>query len=271
MILDLTIENLLKSGCNTDEANELFNTSENYTLQCNNGNFYVSKSDNMFYTGIDFYRMTYFNNGSLRFPFKCPNLVPKYFDLALNEFLEKQKTILGILYNETDQFNKFISNEIERSQQRIESQKEFLLKMKHHKFENKENDIKICEGYIDYLKVKQQPQQISKPKKEFKDFFKTDINISVIEKIQDDFKEYYGKKMAMLIYLLETEFNLIRYSLDSKTDSRKHFVDSLNKSNTNMQPINKCFVSHTYKLDITNFEKNKDFVRIKEKLQETIK
>ena len=172
MILDLTIENLLKSGCNTDEANELFNTSENYTLQCNNGNFYVSKSDNMFYTGIDFYRMTYFNNGSLRFPFKCPNLVPKYFDLALNEFLEKQKTILGILYNETDQFNKFISNEIERSQQRIESQKEFLLKMKHHKFENKENDIKICEGYIDYLKVKQQPQQISKPKKSLKIFLK---------------------------------------------------------------------------------------------------
>jgi hypothetical protein len=34
----------------------------------------------------------------------------------------------------------------------------------------------------------------------------------------------------MLIYLLETEFKLISYSLDSKTDSRKHFVDSLNKS-----------------------------------------
>jgi hypothetical protein len=110
-----------------------------------------------------------------------------------------------------------------------------------------------------------------KPKNEFKDFFNKDVSIKVIEKIQDDFKEYYGKKMAMLIYLLETEFKLISYSLDSKTDSRKHFVDSLNKSKINMQPINISFVTHTYKLDITKFEENEDFTRIKEKLQEAIK
>lgn len=110
-----------------------------------------------------------------------------------------------------------------------------------------------------------------KPKNEFKDFFNTDVSVKVIEKIQDDFKDYYGKKMAILIYLLETEFKLISYSLDSKTDSRKHFVDSLNKSKINMQPINISFVTHTYKLDITKFEENEDFVRIKEKLQEAIK
>ncbi|MCB6087589.1 hypothetical protein [Flavobacterium psychrophilum] len=134
----------------------------------------------------------------------------------------------------------------------------------------KENPI-LFDGFYDNNTEQPQQIKIGKPKNEFKDFFNTDVNISVIEKIQDDFKEYYGKKMAMLIYLLETEFNLITYSLDSKTDSRKHFVDSLNKSKTNMQPINKSFVPYTYRLDITNFEKNKDFVRIKEKLQETIK
>ncbi|MCB5984619.1 hypothetical protein LIT13_13525, partial [Flavobacterium psychrophilum] len=157
MILNLTIENLLKSGCNTDEANKLFNTSENYTLQCNNGNFYVSKPDNRFYTGIDFYRMIYFNIEGLRFPYNCPDLVNEYFGLALIEFLEKQKTILGLLFNEKDQFNKFISIEIERTQKRIESQKEFLLKMKYHKFESKENDIQICESYINYLMAKESP------------------------------------------------------------------------------------------------------------------
>lgn len=272
MIQELTKENLQKVGFKKNDVNELYKTIDTFTLQCNDGNIFVSKPENKFYTGIDFYRITYFKNGSLLFPYNCPDLVNEYFDLALIEFLAKQKTVLGLLFNEKDQFNKFISNEIERSQQRIDSQKEFLLKMKHHKFESKENDIQICESYINYLEAKKPSQaKPTKPKNEFKDFFNTDVSVKVIEKIQDDFKEYYGKKMAILIYLLETEFKLISYSLDSKTDSRKHFVDSLNKSKINMQPINKSFVTHTYKLDITKFEENEDFVRIKGKLQEAIK
>lgn len=108
-------------------------------------------------------------------------------------------------------------------------------------------------------------------KKEFKDFFNPDVKIETITIIQNEFKEYYGKKMAVLIYLLETEFKVILYSLDSKTDGRKHLVDSLNNSKPNMQPINKCFVTHSYKLDINNFENDKDFKNIKEKLLKTIK
>jgi hypothetical protein len=141
--------------------------------------------------------------------------------------------------------------------------------------------LSIQASMVDDIKTPQQHEAVKldqvkknksiKPKNEFKDFFNTDVSVKVIEKIQDDFKEYYGKKMAMLIYLLETEFKLISYSLDSKTDSRKHFVDSLNKSKINMQPINIFFVTHTYKLGITKFEENEDFVRIKEKLQEAIK
>lgn len=107
--------------------------------------------------------------------------------------------------------------------------------------------------------------------KEFKDFFNADVESEVVDKIANDFQDYYGKKMAILIYLLEKEFDLIKYSLDSKTDSRKHFVDSLNKSKINMQPVNKCFVTHSYKLDIRNFEKDKVFLTIKEKLEKTIK
>ncbi len=158
MIQELTKENLRKEGYKEDDVNELYNTITTFTLQCNEGKIFVSKLENKFYTDIDFYRKTHFINGSLRFPYNYPDLVNEYFDLALAEFLQKQKTILGLLFNETDQFNKFISNEIDRSQQRIESQKEFLVKMKHHKFESKENDIKICKGYINYLKKKQQPE-----------------------------------------------------------------------------------------------------------------
>jgi hypothetical protein len=160
MILELTIDNLLKSGCNVKDANELFNRNENYTLQCNEGNFYVCKSENRFYTGTDFYRKTCFENGSLKFPYNCPDLIPDYFDLALEKFLETQKTLLGSLYNEINQRNNFISLEVNNTQQRIETQKEFLLKMKHHKFESKENDIQICDAYIQFLKTKsKEPQQ----------------------------------------------------------------------------------------------------------------
>lgn len=155
MILDLTIENLLKSGLNIQDATELFNTTNTHVLQCNSGNFYVSKTENKFYTEIDFYRITYFYNGSLSFPIRCVDLVPEYFDLALNEFLEKQKTILGILYNETEQFKKFISNEIESSQISIENYKALIKKVGSWRLNNKENDIQIRESYINYLKVKQ--------------------------------------------------------------------------------------------------------------------
>ncbi len=154
MILELTKENLQKIGYNEEDVNKLYNTLDTYILECNNGKIFVSKPENKFYTDLDFYRKTCFENGSLRFPYNCPDLVNEYLDLALAEFLQKQKNLLGILFSEKDQFNKFISNEIERSRQRIDSQKDFLLKMRHHNFESKKNDIQICEGYIEFLKTK---------------------------------------------------------------------------------------------------------------------
>jgi hypothetical protein len=187
MIQELTKENLQKVGFKKDDVNELYSTIDTFTLQCNDGNIFVSKPENKFYTGIDFYRVTYFKN--VRFPYKCPDLVNEYFDLALIEFLAKQKTVLGLLFNEKDQFNKFISNEIERSQQRIDSQKEFLLKMKHHKFESKENDIQICESYINYLEAKKstKPNAFNPDeflKNPYKTIFKDDFAFALFDKMK---------------------------------------------------------------------------------------
>lgn len=167
MILELTINNLVENGYSLQIATELFQTETTFNLKCNEGNFYVSKEENKVYTDIDYYRKVCFEIGSLRFPYNCPDLVNEYFDLALVEFLEKQKTILGILFDRKEQVNNFISNEIKITRQRIESQKEFLLKMKHHKFESKENDIQICEGYINYLKKKEQTESV-KPDEDYK-------------------------------------------------------------------------------------------------------
>lgn len=218
MILELTIENLLNSGCNEELANELFNTTGKYDLRCNNGNFFVSKLENIFYTGIDYDRKVYFNNGCIRFPYNSPDLAPEYFDLALVEFIRKQKAILGILFNEKQQFNKFISNEIKRNEQRIKSQKEYLEKMKHHKFENKEKDIQICEGYINYLKEKlinteniisfiapKEPQLLQN---RYSKIFSNDIGFTIFS---DMFKCYKDDKntlanFSFLFYAMEKEF-----------------------------------------------------------------
>lgn len=275
MILDLTIENLLKSGCNTYEANELYNKSDNNILQCNNGNFYVCKTENKIYTGIDFYRKTYFDNGNLRFPLNCPDLAHEYFDLALTEFLQEQKKSVGMLFDEKNQIKKFISNEIERTIDIINNTTEYLSKMKPYRFKNKEVLINVCESYINFLKAKEIPQQPKavKPdevKKEFKDFFNPDVSINVIETIQSDFKDYKGKKMAYIVYLLETNFKIITYSLNGKNDSRKHFVEAMINKTIAMQGINKYFESNDVKLNIYKFEKASDYVSIKEKLLKTI-
>lgn len=110
-----------------------------------------------------------------------------------------------------------------------------------------------------------------KPKKEFKDYFNSDINIEVIEKIQKDFKDSIGKKMAYLIYLLETDLKFITYSLNGKNDSRKHFVESLINKTISMQGINKYFEPHDVKLNIFQFEKESDYINTKEKLTKAIK
>lgn len=107
-----------------------------------------------------------------------------------------------------------------------------------------------------------------KPKiKTFKEFFNADVSDKVIQKIQTEFKDYNGKNMAYLIYLLDVEFNLITYHLESKTDGRKAFVHSLNKTNPKMQFINDCFNYRAYALKNDNWLKHKNFITIREKLQ----
>jgi hypothetical protein len=112
--------------------------------------------------------------------------------------------------------------------------------------------------------------KLIKPKKDFKDFFNPDVKIETIENIQKVFKDYEAKKLAILIYLLQSEFKLSTYSLDSKTDGRKHFAESLINKTISMQPINNCFVSHAYVLDIRNVEKDNDYINTKEKLTKAI-
>jgi len=65
--------------------------------------------------------------------------------------------------------------------------------------------------------------------------------------------------MAFLIYLLQNEFEVIEYSLNSKVDSRKHFAQSLNPQIIAMQGINKYFEFNEYKLNVREYKKRIDY------------
>lgn len=107
------------------------------------------------------------------------------------------------------------------------------------------------------------------PKKDFKDFFKEHINIDKIEVIQKKYKDFDGKKMAYVIYLLHKEFNVINYSLNSRVESRKHFVFALyKKDNINkMEGINRYFNPSDITLLAPDYSKDNDYTTIKTDIQ----
>ena len=231
---DLTIENLLKSGCNEQEANEHFNTTGDYNLQCNNGKFYVSKLENKFYTGIDYHRKVNFKNSSLSFPVNCPDLIPEYYNLALYNFLEKQKKSLGLLYNGVNQTEKFISNEIKRSKDIIYNAKESFLKRTQHKFESKELLVNVYESYIYFLEAIVLKQPKVKNPDEVKQTFNFTNNFDNIEETK--VLEYFESKLVVPKFIDKNtlhEFLLIAF--DKNELPKKQF--SFNKLNTKKQII----------------------------------
>lgn len=161
MIIELTKENLLNSGCNEAQANELFNSITDYKPLCNNGVFYVSKSENMVYTGIDFYRKEYFENRkNIGFPFNCPNLITEYFDLSLKNYLDNKKELLKTMYVEFDQRKDFILKEIECTDNHINYNNDILKKHNNLFAEDKIKVISIFKAYINFLnrKLLEQPE-----------------------------------------------------------------------------------------------------------------
>lgn len=188
MIQELTKENLQKLGYNENDVNELFNTINTFTLQCNDGNIFVSKPENKFYTGIDFYRVTYFNNGNLRFPFACPELFNEYYTLALSEFLEKQKALFGMLFNELEQTDKFILLETKRNELIIKEQKDYIKLHNKRQWHNKEKIINILETYIYFINNQPQQPEAVKPEPLLKNphetIFAGDFAFTLFEKMK---------------------------------------------------------------------------------------
>lgn len=158
MIVDLTLENLVELGLDKQRATELLKHRNGHTFRGNEGNFYFF--DNKVYTDIDFFKITCFKSGQILFPLDCPDLIPDFYSLALTDYLNKKKEILGLMHNEQHQTNEFIISEIQRSKQYIKSQLEYLEKHKHYAFDGKVTSIDVYKSYIHFLE--NQPQLIKK-------------------------------------------------------------------------------------------------------------
>jgi hypothetical protein len=228
MIQELTKENLQKLGYNENDVNELFNTINTFTLQCNDGNIFVSKPENKFYTGIDFYRVTYFNNGNLRFPFACPELFNEYYTLALSEFLEKQKALFGMLFNELEQTDKFILLETKRNELIIKEQKDYIKLHNKRQWHNKEKIINILETYIYFINNQPQQPEAVKP-----DEVKKELHNDIFKYNAFEVFEFYKEKKQIKVNSrtdLRVIFELLKGdNLLLPTIELKHYIDWLNR------------------------------------------
>ena len=209
MIDKLTKENLQKLGFKEADVNELFNTTGDYNLQCNEGNVFVSKPEDKLYTGIDMYRKIYFTEKNINFPFKCPDLFDEYFELSLAKFFDKQKAELSIHFDEKTQFGKFILLETNRSNEIIKDTKEYIKAHPNTLWIGKERANNILETYIQFLDNKlfvNQQNNIKKPEPTFFDFIH---NVEDKEKFAKDLKETFntefGKDFVPIITLLQIE------------------------------------------------------------------
>jgi len=97
------------------------------------------------------------------------------------------------------------------------------------------------------------------------DFFNPEIEIQISSAIKEKFKYYDGKKLAIVIYLLNKAFNVINISLNSTTINRINFVRYLKDiKNPKMQAINKYF-DHDENLTIN--DSDSDYSLIKKEIE----
>lgn len=250
MIQELTIENLIKLGLSQEDANTLFNADE-YNLQCNAGNFYTLKAENIFYTGFQYWKFVYLTK-NLSFPFNAPELAPEYFSKVLELFLQSKKDKLKALYNEENETQIFLTKEIDWS-------KETILYWENKKLTTKENLIDVLKGYLYFLENYKIPSGKNKAEKivELKDFFYHTTPLQ-LEEIKKTFASYKGKDLAIVIYFL-IQKNKLNITKNSQALGLNPFLKQFAKMEKNeAEAVRKnfqmTFTSNFQLIDINNLE-----------------
>lgn len=161
MIIELTKDNLQKFGFDNEQIIKLLEWNNYAMFFLKDTCCYANNIEKKIYTEIDGFRKYYFENGTVSFPIECPDLIPDYFDLALKNYLDKQKVLLNTMFVEADQKKKFVLNEIGKIKDSIELNKQDLKEKKYYSIGYKNKMIDILDSYISFLenKLKEQTQQ----------------------------------------------------------------------------------------------------------------
>ena len=123
----------------------------------------------------------------------------------------------------------------------------FICRNEYNKTQNEvfNEVVKWCVHWLnEWLENRNQPKKIRK--QPFEKFFIEDrIQRTQIDSIKVEFRALRAKKMAILIYLLQSEFEVIELVRSSQTKSRKSFFGSLSRTDNldgEIEAINKVFV-----------------------------
>ncbi len=119
-------------------------------------------------------------------------------------------------------------------------------------------------------KMENKPEQNDKIKIATLDDFLIDkSNYKLIQKIQIAFNDLEGKRLAILISLLRNDHKIINIISNSKTHSRKHFIQLFKEDAkfNKMEAINKYIDQFSQELNLnTALEFDADYIDIKQKL-----
>jgi hypothetical protein len=188
------------------------------------------------------------------------------FNLYLEDIKEQFESILS--YGLDKEINKSDKElEIEKIKYKIITS---TIKIKYNKI-----DFSFIESYFDSIKYRKQLYKIKSKKEDekekitLKSFFKDDVDDDVINDIQLDFQSFEGKKMAIIISLLENEFKILRLIDNSNTLSRKNFIRILKRNDDFCyNSINKYFVAGINACPIS--ATSKEYIELKQRLNEII-
>lgn len=237
MIETLTIEKLIAYGFLPEDV-ENFQQWDQFELMFHktlNERYWASNIEGKIYSGEDASRKLYFKN---QFQFSFPDdqlsLIPEYFILKRNRFLEERQLRAGAVYNEASSKLRFIESEKEWAESQLAKHRKTLQtgtaveKLVAKKY--KEN----MEVYADWLKLYQEPE-IPQPSilKYFKEIPPKDYSQSLIhdEEIMQQYEAVLKKGKAGLdlkttIYQLPALFN-IKLRWDYQLAERLKYAPSI--------------------------------------------
>jgi hypothetical protein len=161
MIEDLTIDKLIAYGFIPDDVDN-FRKWDNFELMFHkrlNERYWASNQERKIYSGVDASRKLYFKSqDQFYFPDDELSLIPEYFSLKRNKFLEMRQSRAGLVYDESSAKDRFMDSEKEWAESELATAKEQSIKpgdivAKVVAKKHKEN----MEVYADWLKKYEEP------------------------------------------------------------------------------------------------------------------